>query len=191
MEEKLTTDVKSRIIGYNFQMRTFSFFFGLCLGQRLYSLTDNLSKTVQKEKMSALGAQRIASLTVTTIEGMRNDESFNMFYKSVEKKAMAFPEIEAPMLPRKRRRPNYSIMQFVIGDNETHAHRRESIEDFYRQIFYEVIDSFILSKKTRFDQPSYQVFLNHEQLLLRAIHCEPYEEEFEKMVLRHSITVIV
>ena len=91
-----------------------------------------------------------------------------------------------PMLPRKRRRPNYSIMQFVTGDNETPAHHPESVEDFYRQIFYEAIDSFILSIKTRFDQPSYQVFLNLEQLLLRAIHCEPYEEEFEKMVLLYA-----
>ena len=89
-EEKLTTDVKSRIIGCNFQMRTFSFFFGLCLGQCLYSLTNNLSKTLRKEKMSVLGAQRIASLTVTTIEGMHNDESFNMFYKSCGEKSHGF-----------------------------------------------------------------------------------------------------
>ena len=40
----LTRDMRSRIIGCQGQMKTFAFFFGLCLGQRLYSLTDNLWK---------------------------------------------------------------------------------------------------------------------------------------------------
>ena len=38
-----------------------------------YSLTDNSSKTMQKEKMSAVSGQRLASLTAKTIENMRKD----------------------------------------------------------------------------------------------------------------------
>ena len=185
LEEKLTSDVKSRIIGCNLQMRMFSFFFGLCLGQRLYGLTDSLSKTLQKEKMSALSAQRVAKLTLATIEGMRNEESFHMFFKTIEKKAMAIPDIETPVLPRKRRRPNYSMLHFVSGGKdigETAAHHPETVEDYYRQIFYEAVDSITLAIKTRFDQQSYQVYLNIEQLLLRAIRCEPYEEEMNELI---------
>ena len=36
--------------------------------------------------------------------------------------------------------------------------------------------------KTRFDQQCCQVFLNIEQLLLRAIRCEPYEEEMNELI---------
>ncbi|XP_066925948.1 zinc finger MYM-type protein 1-like [Clytia hemisphaerica] len=54
LAENLTKEVKSRIVGCQAQMKKFSFFFGLCLGQRLFSLTDNLSKTLQKESMSAV-----------------------------------------------------------------------------------------------------------------------------------------
>ena len=39
------------------------FFFGLHLGEQLISHTDNLSKTLQKTKMSAVGGQRVANLT--------------------------------------------------------------------------------------------------------------------------------
>ena len=49
LAEKLDTGRKSRIIGCQSQMKEFSFFFGLCLSHRLYSLTDNLSKALQKE----------------------------------------------------------------------------------------------------------------------------------------------
>ena len=49
-EGGLNTEVKARIMGCKNQMSTFHFFFGLCLGQRLFSITDNLSKapTVRK-----------------------------------------------------------------------------------------------------------------------------------------------
>ena len=60
--EKLEPEVRARIVGCQSQMESFSFFFGLLLSHRMYSLTDNLSKTLQKEKMSALNGQRLANL---------------------------------------------------------------------------------------------------------------------------------
>ena len=48
-EGGVNSDVKARIIGCKCQMSTFYFFFGLCLGHRLFSITDNLSKTLQPE----------------------------------------------------------------------------------------------------------------------------------------------
>ena len=54
LKESLEAETRSRIIGCNAQMKTFNFFFGLCLGQRHYTLTDNLSKTLQKEMMPAV-----------------------------------------------------------------------------------------------------------------------------------------
>ena len=43
LDEKLQSDIRGRIIGCQAQMNTFDFFFGLNLGQRLFSHTDNLS----------------------------------------------------------------------------------------------------------------------------------------------------
>ena len=54
--------------------------FGLRLGQKLYGMTDNLSKTLQKEKMSALSGKNLSELTIKTIQRMRNDKDFFLFF---------------------------------------------------------------------------------------------------------------
>ena len=41
---KLDTEIKARIIGVKVQMEKLKFFYGLSLGQRLFSITENLSK---------------------------------------------------------------------------------------------------------------------------------------------------
>ena len=46
-------EVKSQIDGVKAQMTTFSFFFVLQLGYRLYAIPDKLSKSLHKKKMSA------------------------------------------------------------------------------------------------------------------------------------------
>ena len=61
LDEKLQSDVLGRIIGCQAQMNTFDFFFELNLGQRLFSHTDNLSRTLQQTKMSA--NKRVVCLT--------------------------------------------------------------------------------------------------------------------------------
>ena len=72
LQENLTRDVRSRIISCQAQMKTFSFLFGLCLGQRLYCHIDNLPKALQNENMSAVSGHRLALLTEETLENMRN-----------------------------------------------------------------------------------------------------------------------
>ena len=67
--ENLESEVRTRILGCQSQMEFFSFFFGLLLSHRLYSLTDNLSKTSQTEKMSALNGQRLVNYTLQTLQG--------------------------------------------------------------------------------------------------------------------------
>ena len=86
-KESFDTETRSRIIECKAQVKTFIFFFGLCLGKPHYSLTENLSKTFQKEKISAASQQRLASLTVKTIQSMKNDSHFDLFYKTVRKTA--------------------------------------------------------------------------------------------------------
>ena len=48
-------------------MDPFEFFFSFHLGERLYSYTDNLSKTLQSSKMAAVSGQRLANLTKETL----------------------------------------------------------------------------------------------------------------------------
>ena len=49
---KMESELKGRIIGVKTQMETFELHFGLILGSRLYSHTDNLARSVQNKRMS-------------------------------------------------------------------------------------------------------------------------------------------
>ena len=111
LKEKLDTDTSSRIKGCKSKMKSFTFFFGLCLSQKLYGLTDNLLKTLQMRKMSAISGKRLAFLTIEALQGMRNDRDFHLFFELVTKKASSTSSIKQPELPRKRKRPDYSIVQ--------------------------------------------------------------------------------
>ena len=54
LQENIQREVRFRILGCQAQMRSFEFFYGLNLGYRLYSISNNLSKTLQAENMSAI-----------------------------------------------------------------------------------------------------------------------------------------
>ena len=59
---KLDSEVKARIIRAQNQMCQFQLFYFLNLSQWLFAISDNLSKTVQKESMSALSGLHLAEL---------------------------------------------------------------------------------------------------------------------------------
>ena len=83
--------------------------------------------------MSALEGQRLANLTIDTLKSLRTREAFEL-----TKKKAAKLDVEEPMLPRKRRRPKYSILQYIQGHEETarntEAYHPESVAYHYRII---------------------------------------------------------
>ena len=93
------TEIIARIRGVAAQMSTFSFYFGLVLGEMLLRHSDNLSKTLQHEKMSAAEGQMIANMTSATLASLRNDVHYDLFWQKVI--AMAKENnVEDPKLPR-------------------------------------------------------------------------------------------
>ena len=84
-------------------METFGFYFGLKLGQLLYSHTDKISQTLQSDKMSAVSSKRLAMLTVETISNLRNSESFDALYNLCLREIQNIKFVEEPVLKRKRK----------------------------------------------------------------------------------------
>ena len=103
---KLVFYVKSRITGCLAQMCKFRFYYGLDIAYKFYSLTDSLSKALQNKKMSAISGQKLARLTISTIEGMRTDRHGDNFFDYVKQQAALHPTIEEPQLGRKRKKSN-------------------------------------------------------------------------------------
>ena len=103
LETKLDPEVKSRITGVRYQMQTFDFYCRVQLGNLVLRHSDNLSKTIQKPTLSTGDCQSLASLSIKTMQKLRSDDSFDLFWTNVNAKADKL-EIEPPELPRKRRR---------------------------------------------------------------------------------------
>jgi len=181
LNERLDAETKARINGCKKQMESFSFYFGLNLGHKLYSHTDNLSITLQKEKMSAISGKELADLTNKTMQGMRNDRDFDLFYETVTKSAKSMDFVSSPTAPRKRKRPKYNILEFVEGNPSSsgEAYYPETAHAHFKAIYFEAIDVIVSSIKERFEQPAFKVFTEVEQLLLKSISKKPTEEEMK------------
>ena len=79
LETKLDPDIKGRIIGVKIRMSQYRLLFGLHLCKKLFLITDNLSKTLQKQSLSAAEGQEVSKLSLQTLKNMRNTDSFDMF----------------------------------------------------------------------------------------------------------------
>ena len=79
--------------------------FGAAPVQCLFSHTDNLSKTLQQTRMSAISGKRVAHLTKEVLQKMRSDASFKSFYDAVILKSKNYSSMTGPVFPRRTRAP--------------------------------------------------------------------------------------
>ena len=175
LEGSLVPDIKGRIIGVKAQMSQYKLLFGLHLSGRILKITDNLSKTLQNESLSAAEAQVIADQTVETLKRMRSDEMFELFWKHVECLRVR-TDTDEPTLPRKRKAPR----RYEVGDGE--SHHSNTVEDHYRQNYFEAIDLAVTSIEDRFNQPGYLLYQNLEELLTKSANKEDYTTELQEVL---------
>ena len=132
---------------------------------------DNLSKALQSSSISAAGGQKVAALTLKTLEGIRTAEQFDLFWKLVLLKSMKL-DISEPELPRKRKAPR----RIEIG-----SHFPATVEEHYRRYYFEVLDLAINSIKQRFDQSGYRMYQHLESLLLKTSNGENFDEDLKEI----------
>ena len=80
------TEVKGRIIGVNFIMKKFDFYFGCCLGKNVLRQTDIFSKSFQSTSLSAAEGHDLATIVIKKLEEDRKNEQFKIFWKDTIKK---------------------------------------------------------------------------------------------------------
>ena len=158
LETALDAEVRSRITGVKAQMESFNYFFGISIGELVLKHGDNLSKALQNESISAAEGQKLASMTVSTLTKIRDAEQYDLFWQLVIKKASVL-DVSKPMLPRKRKAPQ----RYEIGTGESHF--PEGVEEYYCQVYFEILDLAITCVKARFDQPGYCTYQVTQSLL--------------------------
>ena len=156
-------------------MGTFDYYFRVSLGAQILRISDNSSKTLQDTHISASEGHAVSSLTVKTLEKMRLDDHFNLFWETVTHKANVL-EVSEPSLPRYRKRPAHyesgsSTPEFV-----------DNTQDYFHQIYLNAIDTVTACIKRRFDQPGYKIYDQVEQMLVNAANRKPFGKNLDEVV---------
>lgn len=142
-------------------MDSFNFLFRVELGHKILNMADNLSSSLQASNMSTNEGQSIMKMTILTLEGMRSEECFLLFWERTEKKRQELG-VEAPQRPRQRK----ILRRLEVGTSIPEAEK--SVEDLYRKTYYEVIDFVLHAIRSRFDQKGYRILGRLESLLCDA-----------------------
>ena len=175
LQQSLCSEMKGRIQGIKVYSHKFSYCFGIHLAETILHHTDNLNQTLQGTQMTAIDAQKVSAACVTTLQSIRNESKFNMFWKKVTK----FTEdhhVESPSLPRRRSAPIKHFFGKAVAEHP------KSVQDDYRRKYFAALDTVINCIKDRFEQPDYDMYATLEQLLKKAAMQNPFEEELKKVV---------
>jgi len=89
--------------GLLYSMEKFSTYFGLKLGYLLFSVTEQLSCTLQGKDTTCQEAKEAVILSVNYFKRLRSDEEFTKFYSRVLKSSEGLTDV--PVLPRKLKIP--------------------------------------------------------------------------------------
>ena len=155
------SDIRARILGVSAQMGTFNYLFGFMLGYEILRHTDNLSKALQQEALTASEGQELGKLAIECLLKMRNDIKFDHFWEKVEAVRINVDVVE-PAVPRKRKVPE----RFQVGNGEYSF--PVTVKEVYRPQYFEALDLAVTGIQERFDQPGYRVLQNIEDLLIKA-----------------------
>ena len=100
-------------------------------------------------------------------------------WQKIEKARQSL-EVGEPILSRKRKAPKR------YDDGSAQPEFFDDPKPFYRQQFYEALDLVITGINERFDQPGYKMYENRENLLLKAVKQESYEECYRMILMLPS-----
>lgn len=161
-------------------METFQFLFGVTISEKVFSITDKLSKALQKKDLSAIAAKKYASITMHGLKELRDDTKFGEFWLQTTAKATELG-IGEPTLPRKRKIPR----RFDEASGSTY--HDSTPEDMYKRYYFEIIDTIVGEVERRFESQSFTLYAKMESLLQSAAEGKEIPDTLLKEVVDHYI----
>ena len=161
------SETRTRIAGVEFKMSTFPYLFGVLLGECVLKHTDNLSKTLQSSALTAAEAHHVANLTCQTLERIRDDKCYDLFWERALRLQNDL-DVDEPELPRMRKPPR----RYEIGSSESDFH--SSAKNYSKVHCYEALDLIVNLIQQWFDQPGYGIYCSLQDLLIKAAHSEDF-----------------
>ena len=130
--------------------------------------------------MSAAEGNAIAQDVIKTLSKDRNDSAYDLFWERVCKRKDEL-NVNDPKLPRKRRLPR----RLDDGSAETHNFPSTAI-DHYFQIYFQAFDATMNCIKERFDQSDFRKYIVLQEMSLKAIKDQPWENELREVYSIYS-----
>ena len=159
-------------------MERFSFLFGVSVSEKFFTITDTLSKAVQRKYLCAVEAQTYATLTLKCLKEERNDEHFNSLWEDLLVKCPEFG-VEEPTLPRQQRAP------ICLDEASISTHHDDTPRDMYHRLYFEIVDKLTGEIERRFDSPTFSLYSKVETVLTKAATGEPVPDDLLSAVCTH------
>ena len=139
--------VSSEACGLRHQMLKFDFLICIVVLKDLLCKCQTISNYLQKEDIDIVSALQVVDSTVKTLQSMRNEKAFKIFYDEASRLAEEMDiEIAIPR-PRKVTRR--------LDEHHENQHILTSNEEIFCVTFYEILD-IMISEFGRFNQESRQ-----------------------------------
>ena len=167
---KYDHEMSAKCNGVRSQLSSFLFLFGVSLGHLVLQVADNLSVALQQKSLSAADGQRLAQETIRALQKLRSEDEFSKFWSGVLTRQSSL-DVGEPEMPRRRKAP----ARLEVGSSTPSF--PSCVEDHFRPMFYQAIDTIINSIRERFDQPSLKQYQQLEDLLLKAASGKSYQQE--------------
>lgn len=171
-------EAKSVARGILATMERFSFLFGVSVSEKVFTITDTLSKAVQKKTLCAVEAQTYATVTLARLKEERNDENFISLWDDLLVKCSQF-RVAEPTLPRKRRAPTH------LDEASRNTHHDATPRDMYRRLYFEIIDKLVGEIERRFHSPTFSLYSKVETMLMKAAIGENIRVDLLSTVQNH------
>ena len=138
--------------------------FGLKMCLLLFSPVEDMACHLQSKQLDASTVRVIKDSLLRYLNEMRSDEIFSKLFED-SKTMCSDLSLEQPSLPRRKRAPKK--MRDYYGSLST-DHACDTVEQYYKTQFFEVIDLLTTQIKDRFDQDTLKYLISIEDLVVHA-----------------------
>ena len=159
ISEDSSGEASTKAGGLKAIMEKFSTFFGLKLAFLVFVATEQLAIKLQAKDIKAQVTMTAAKATDSYLGRYRNLESFNAFYQAVVTETDCITL--NPVLPRQKQVPKRI-------DQGAGSHQYQSVDEYFQQQYYEVLDIMRSELQRKFDQDGLKLVGEIENLLISA-----------------------
>jgi hypothetical protein len=156
----------------------FDTFCGLQIGALVFQQAEQLSRLLQKKSLVANAAKAAAQILISSLADMRSEHFFHNFWLKITQLAIDL-KLEHPQVPRSRRPSSFL-------DSGAPPAQFADPESFYRVKFYTFLDCVINFVSERFQQPSFDIYVSAEQLMLHAATSDSWSNDVDN-ILQHVV----